>query len=477
MIQLRPYQHKIITQLRLKFSQGLKRLIMCAPTGSGKTVMFSFMVSKALEKSKRCLILTHRTELLTQTGGTLELFGLNPIVINPKAKKIDVGSLYVAMTKTVLARIKNEEYINWLQSFDLIIIDESHLQEFNNLFEYFNQNTFVIGATATPERKGNQIALDEHYQDIVNEITISELIELGYLAKPNSYGVNIDLSKIKTKGGDYDNEMLGDYYNKTELYNGVYDNYIRLTDNKKAIIFAPSIKASEKLVSELKLKGLPIKHIDANSKDRKELIDWFKNTPNAILSNVGILTAGFDENSIEVVILYRATKSLPLFLQMVGRGSRTNSIKSEFTILDFGNNIQRHGFWEDERTWTIKKKEKIKGLALVKNCKCGAILRLSLMTCPYCNFVFPKPKVKETVEVILERLKSNDIRLYKQYLKFIELEKRVVEKGFKKGWLLWQLKTAEDFKDFETFKNYKYGWAKLQIENRGINTSISSGMV
>jgi superfamily II DNA or RNA helicase len=477
MIQLRPYQQKIITQLRLKFSQGLTRLIMCAPTGSGKTVMFSYMVSKALQKDKRCLILTHRTELLTQTGGTLQQFGLNPIVINPKAKKIDKGSLYVAMTKTVLARIKTDEYKNWLQSFDLIIIDESHLQEFNNLFEYFNPNTYVIGATATPERKGNQIALDEHYQDIVNEITITELIDLGYLAKPNSYGVNIDLSKIKTKGGDYDNEMLGDYYNKTELYNGVFDNYVRLTENKKAIIFAPSIKASEKLVTELQLKGLPIEHIDANSSNRKELIEWFKNTPNAILSNVGILTAGFDENSIEVVILYRATKSLPLFLQMVGRGSRTNKNKSEFTILDFGNNIQRHGFWEDERTWSIKKKEKVKGLAPVKNCKCGAILRLSLMTCPYCNYIFPQPKVKEKIEVILEQLKKDDIELYKQYLKFIKLEKRADDKGFKKGWVIYQLKTIKDFTDYERFKNYKKGWAKYQIENRGVDTSLSGEMV
>jgi len=133
--------------------------------------------------------------------------------------------------------------------------------------------------------------------------------------------------------------MLGDLYNQISLYNGVYDNYQRLTPNKKAIIFSPSIKASLKLVEELELKGLPIKHIDANSKDRNEIIQWFKKTPNALISNVGILTAGFDESTIDVVILYRATKSLPLFLQMVGRGSRTTNTKNEFTILDFGNNI------------------------------------------------------------------------------------------------------------------------------------------
>lgn len=471
MIELREYQKKTIQSLRQKMSNGLKRLIMSCATGGGKTIMFCYMISQALKKNKRCLILTHRTELLTQAGGTLSFFGLKPNIINPKTRNQGFyGNLYVAMTKTIMARIeKISGYKEWLQSFDLIIIDESHLQDFNSLFKYINlDKTFVIGATATAERKGNQSSLDEFYQDIVNEITISELIELGFLAKPNSFGVSIDLSKVKTKSGDYDNEMLGNLYNETKLYDGVYENYQRLTPDKKAIIFSPSIKSSLKLVDELQNKGLPIKHIDANSKDRTELIQWFKTTPNALLSNVGILTAGFDEATIEVVILYRATKSLPLFLQMVGRGSRTTENKKEFTILDFGNNIARHGFWEDDREWSLKKKEKKKGLAPVKDCKCGALLRLSLMKCTYCGFDFPHPKIKESIEVILEKLEKNDLRLFKQFEKFIKLEKLQTDKGHKKGWLIHQFKTIEDFYDYEKFKNYKSGWAKLQIEQRGM---------
>ena len=230
MIKLREYQEKTINSLRQKMSIGLKRLIMSCATGGGKTVMFCYMISQALQKNKRCLILTHRTELLTQAGGTLENFGLVAIIVNPKNKKIDFAkNLYVAMTKTVMSRInKITDYKNWLQSFDLIIIDESHLQDFNGLFEYFNPKTFVIGATATAERKGNQSSLDEFYQDIVNEISISELIELGFLAKPNSFGVSIDLSKVKTKAGDYDNEMLGDLYNQIGLYDGSDSNSLNV---------------------------------------------------------------------------------------------------------------------------------------------------------------------------------------------------------------------------------------------------------
>jgi superfamily II DNA or RNA helicase len=473
MVELRLYQEKTIQSLKMKMAIGLKRLIMLCATGGGKTVMFCYMISKALEKNKRCLILTHRTELLTQAGGTLANFGLSPTIVNPKNKKLDLTqNLYVAMTKTIMARIeKKEGYKEWLKSFDLIIIDESHLQDFNSLFQYFDlDNTFVIGATATAERKGNQTALDEFYQDIVNEITISELIELGYLAKPSSFGVSVDLSKVKTKGGDFDNEMLGDLYNQISLYDGVYDNYQRLTPNKKTIIFSPNIKSSVKLVDELSAKGLPIKHIDGSVTEieRKSILQWFKDTPNALISNVGILTAGYDEASIEVVILYRATKSLPLFLQMVGRGSRTTNVKDSFTILDFGNNITRHGFWEEEREWSLQKKEKKKGLAPVKDCKCGALLRLSLMKCPYCGFDFPPPKEKETIEIILEKLQKEDVRLYKQYQKFIKIDQKAKDKGYKNGWVIHQLKTIEDFEDYEKYKNYKKGWAKYQIDQRGI---------
>lgn len=474
MIHLRNYQEKTIKSLRYKMSIGLKRLIMLAPTGSGKTVMFCYMIRKSLEKNNKCLILTHRTELLTQAGGTLSNFGLKPQIINPKQRKLEShGNLYVAMTKTIMARINKSEYAEWLQSFNLIIIDEAHLQDFNNLLPYLNANSYVIGATATAERKGNQVCLSEFYQDLVNEISISELIDLQYLAKPNSFGVNIDLSNIKSKGGDFDNDMIGDLFEKTELYEGVYDNYQRLTPNKKAIIFSPNVKSSLTLVEKLNEKGLQIKHIDGNTpeKKRKDILCWFKNTPNALISNVGILTAGFDESTIEVVILYRATKSLPLFLQMVGRGSRTNENKKEFFILDFGNNIQRHGFWETNREWSLIKKPKNKGVAPVKECKCGALLRLNLKVCPYCGHVFPQPKEKEPIEVILEQLKKENIDLYNQYQKFIKLEKKAIDKGFKIGWVIYQLKTFQDFQDYEKFKNYKKGWAWRQIEQRGIKAT------
>ena len=123
-----------------------------------------------------------------------------------------------------------------------------------------------------------------------------------------------------------------------------------------------------------------------------------------MLCNCGILTAGYDCPDIETVILYRATTSLPLFMQMVGRGSRITPTKNKFTILDFGNNIHRLGFWEDKRVWSLEKEtqrtNEKEDAGFIKICKkCGAILLPSTKICPYCG-----AKIKKEEEEIVAEL-------------------------------------------------------------------------
>ena len=168
MIELREYQHKSVDQLRSNILVKKKRQILCAPTGSGKTVMFCYMIQSAVSKGKRALIITDRIELLTQAGGTLSEFGLKPIEINAKRKLTSLnGCLYVGMAQTISRRIKDEMYQKLFHELDLIIIDESHKQTFNSLLEYISEKCIVIGATATPYRDKNQKSLDEFYQEIV----------------------------------------------------------------------------------------------------------------------------------------------------------------------------------------------------------------------------------------------------------------------------------------------------------------------
>jgi len=472
MIELRNYQNESVFELRKKILLKKKKLILCAPTGSGKTVMFSFMCKNAVEKGKRTLIITDRIELLTQAGGTLSEFGLKPIEINAKRKLESLnGILYVGMAQTIIRRLKDKLYQDFFNDLDLVIIDEAHKQTFTSLLEFISDKCIVIGATATPYREKSQKSLDEFYQDIVEVVKISQLIDLGFLAKPNSFGVKINLDGIKITKGDFDENQLAQRYSDIKLFNGVYENYQRITPNKKAIIFATNVNSSKQLVSEFKDKGLPIEHIDANTPEaeRRRILSWFKNTENAMISNVGILNAGFDCPDIDVVILYRATMSLPLFLQMVGRGSRTTLRKSTFTILDFGNNIQRHGFWEQDREWSLKKKRKIAGTTPVKDCPdCFAILPASVMNCEYCGHIFEKSEkqIEDDVIAVLQEMSYQQIKDEINNADFKKLELIAKAKGYKMGWVYHQIYTQGQLEDYATYKGYNYKWVEYQIEMR-----------
>lgn len=475
MIELRPYQKKSVESLRNGIISGQKKQILCAPTGAGKTVMFSYMVYNAIEKGKRVLIITDRIELLTQAGGTLSNFGLKPVEINSTRKLGSLNAmLYVAMSQTLTRRIKQIEYQGLFRNLDLIIIDEAHKQSFNSLLPYINEKCIVVGATATPYREKNQKCLSEFYQSITEVVKISELIKLGFLANPISYGVKVDLSGIKTSKGDYDEKQMGDKYTENKIYEGVYDNYQRITPNKKAIIFASNVESSIRLVTDFKEKGLPIEHIDGNTPkaERKRILKWFSSTPNALISNVGILNAGFDEPNIEVVILYRATMSLSLFLQMCGRGSRVTGTKKNFHILDFGNNIQRHGFWENDRVWTLKKKAKRDGVAPVKECPiCNAMLAASVRDCNYCGYHFePTEKEKEEAVIVeLQQLSNREIIQKANTADFATLELIQKAKGYSKGWIYHKLKTEKDLIEYAEWKGYKRQWVDYQLELRKQN--------
>ena len=299
-----------------------------------------------------------------------------------------------------------------------ILVHNCHMGNFDKFFSYISPKTVVLGFTATPHREGNQKPLADYYEKIVEVTTISELVRDGYLSNPRSYGVKIDLKGVKSRGGDYDSEELAQKYHENKIWKGVVENYNRITPNSKAIAFCPNIKSSKELCQSLNESGLNAKYLhgDTHPIERKEILKWFKNTSNAIVCNVGVLTTGFDEPTIETVILYRATKSLPLFLQMVGRGSRVTDTKSNFTILDFGNNIRQHGFWEDDREWELKKKEKRSkkdGAFPVKECPaCGALIHASKRDCEYCGHHFKeKSKFKSKEVAVLEEIESKGMRV------------------------------------------------------------------
>lgn len=460
-MNLRPYQEKAINKLRDAFGQGHKRVILCAPTGAGKTVMFSAIAQGAMQKGKRVMILTDRGELLWQAGGALNNLAIVPELITAETKVINfTQKIFVGMIETIYRRRDQVEYRKLLESIDLFIFDECHKRTFDKIITSLPADALILGATATPCREGKGTLLMDVYSQIVEAATIRSLIDNDYLAVPHYWGIKVDLSKVKKKGGEFDMNSLADEYERSKIYEGVVDNYRKHCNNTKAIVFAPNLASADKVLHEFLKSGYPAMSLDASAtrEERRNGLKWYKETAGAILVNVGLFTTGFDEPSIETVILYRATTSLPLYLQMVGRGSRTTETKKDFKVLDFGNNLYRFGYWHYDRDWTKPPKKYKEGTAPLKNCpRCQSLIHVKLRECDYCGHEFEKTE-KEKIE---EYAELHKFEAY-QKAKRSGVEDWILLCKAKKTNPLWIIrnccKTWVDAEQFRIGMGYKNGW-------------------
>jgi len=355
--KLYPYQERDINILFEKIETLPKdsRIVYQLPTGGGKTVVFSEIARRFIETSgSKVMILTHRAELCRQTATTLKNLGVQNTTINSKSKKVDPTSdCYVAMIETLKNRIKAKKVQT--QNIGLVIIDEAHHNSFRKLLGNF-KNAFVIGVTATPFSSDVSVPMNVHYNELVTGESIQSLIDGGFLAKPVPHAFEVELNTLKTGiHGDYTVSSSNELYSSPAMLKLLLEAYESKAKDKKTLIFNNGIDTSVKVAGVFSDAGIPTKHLDNHTptEERKEILKWFKRTKGAVLTSVSILTTGFDEPTVQVVILNRATTSVTLYHQMVGRGSRRLPSKRNFTIVDLGNNIQRFGQWHDPVDWTF----------------------------------------------------------------------------------------------------------------------------
>lgn len=493
MFHLRPYQSDARLSLRHHFANSKKKVILCLPTGAGKTVIFSYLVAETIKRNPkaRILILVDRIELLAQAGGTLAKFGIDWSPISAGAEVEHHASVYVGMVETFYKRIAKFPH---LLDLNLVIIDEAHRGNFKKLFPHFRPHTFVIGATATPIAAGKKDPLNKLYDDIVVPISISGLIESGYLVPAETYAAKTDTSKLKVdKTGEYSVESQLDVFAKRSVYDGVVNKYIQLSTQggkpEKAICFNVNIEHSIEVCRRFLEAGIMAEHLDGEtpSDQRAAILKRFQTGETMVLCNVGIVTTGYDEPSVTTIIVNRATTSVPLWLQMCGRGARLYEGKASFKIIDMGDNWRALGLWEDERDWVdifnnpIKaKKKKNAPPAPVKDCpNCEAIVPLSAKICPYCQYNFPV-EVREVV--LAEEVEFDLISSVKPKdwggLSVPDLAKVQLIKGYKLGWVLHQLKDRAKgdldahkqlLSEFAAVRGYKRGWVDRQLEGFATN--------
>jgi superfamily II DNA or RNA helicase len=320
-------------------------LLYQLPTGGGKTVIFSEIVRRYIAKhNKKVVILTHRIELCKQTSNVLSGFKVKNKVINSKVKTLpdqDEYHCFVAMVETLNNRLSDKDFV--LKNVGLVIIDEAHYNSFRKLFKFF-ANCFILGVTATPLSSNIKLPMKDNYDKLIVGDDISTLIKNGFLAEAEMYHYDVGLTSLKIGiNGDYTVKSSEALYTNGVMQTKLLSAYEELSKNKKTLIFNNGIYTSKEVYYTFNKAGYNVRHLDntASKQDRKEILDWFKHTPDAVLTSVSILTTGFDEPSVESIILNRATRSLTLFFQMIGRGSRIYKNRTSFQVIDLGNNHRK----------------------------------------------------------------------------------------------------------------------------------------
>ena len=355
--KLYPFQDQAVTNI---FNQLIElplnaNLLFQLPTGGGKTIIFSEIAKRFIEKfNRKVLILTHRIELGKQTSNVLTEAGITNKIINSEVKQLPQQSHYqsfIALVETLNNRLQDND--QFIEDIGLVIVDEAHNNSFRKIFHYF-KDVNILGVTATPLSSNKKLPLYQTYQSLIVGESISNLITQGYLCEGQTFSYDVNLSSLRVgNNGEFTVGSHEQLYSQVIMQSKLIDAYEELGKGKKTLIFNAGILTSRSVYEAFKTKGYPVRHLDStfSDKERVETLEWFRKTKDGILTSVSILTTGFDEPEVEVIFLNRATKSLTLYHQMIGRGSRVLPNKKTFNIVDLGNNSRRFNLWQYPIDW------------------------------------------------------------------------------------------------------------------------------
>lgn len=339
---LRPFQVKTHEAIRQAAREGHRRILVCAPTGAGKTIQALNTIRETLGKGNRAMFLADRKTLISQTSNVARDIGLgNHGIIQAQNPMMDLSRPFqIASCQTLMRR-------GWPDS-DVLIVDEAHTL-YKTWVDYVNSDdckAFVIGLTATPFSKG----LGKTFTKIINAATMAELTECGTLVPMRIFSCRKpDMSGATSKpNGEWSDDSAA----KAEMaiIGDVVAEWQKLASDRKTIIFGPTIAYCEELAKRFNDAGVPSAVFCADTPDdeRGRITDDFAFGTIRILISVEALAKGFDQKDVGCVGDCRPLrKSLSTAIQMWGRGLRSSpeTGKEDCLLLDFSGNIIR--FWDD----------------------------------------------------------------------------------------------------------------------------------
>ena len=350
-MQLRPYQQQAIADLRLAFRSGVRAPLLVAPTGMGKTVIFSAITHAAAARGRRVLILVHRRELIRQASAKLTHAGVNHGIIAAGFVPSD-HPVQVASVQTLARRLERQ---HWQP--DLIVIDEAHHLVAGNLWAKVISHwpdSFLLGVTATPIRQDGR-GLGAMFTKLVLGPSTADLMAAGYLTPVKIYAPPqvADLSGIRTRAGDYANDQAAAAMTRPTVTGDAISHYQRIGAGQPAIAFCCNVNHATSVSDAFNAAGISAATLLGNTTDRDALVARFAAGELQVLVTVDVVSEGFDCPGAAVAILLRPTQSEGLYLQQVGRVLRPAPGKAAAIVLDHVGNVHRHGFPDDVRPWSL----------------------------------------------------------------------------------------------------------------------------
>lgn len=450
--ELRPYQLDALQNIRETIAQGVRRIVLQAATGAGKTKIAAAIVDGALRKGNRLAFVVPAISLVDQTVESFYAEGVRDIgVIQANHQMTDWSQpVQVCSIQTIASRKVFPEA-------QVVVRDEVHtLHEADRrwLTDPDWQRVPFIGLSATPWSKG----LGKYFETLLVAATTSDLIAQGFLSPFRVFATgHPDLSAVKMVAGDYHEGQLSDAMQQGTLTADIVQTWKAQWGKDKTLCFAVDRAHAQALQKRFEEAGICCGYQDAYTPEfeRKEIKRKFHSGEYRVVSNIGTLTTGVDWD-VRCLILARPTKSEILFTQIIGRALRTASGKDAAVILDHSDTTARLGFVTDihhEHLSDGKPADKAKQTApLPKECKsCGVLMPKRLPTCPNCGF---KPEIEsgyierdgelvELVPGVAPRPVKRPAREYTMEEKakfFAELKAYGIAKGKKEGWAAWTYK-------------------------------------
>lgn len=420
---LRPYQQAAVDAARAHLQSGARSVLVVAPTGAGKGTIAAHLLGAAAARGRRALFLVHRSELVRDIASRIAREGVGRVSVEmgDETRRDPAALVTVATIQTLEARGYED------RAAALIVVDEAHHATCSSYRDLLARcpDARVVGLTATPQRHDG-LGLGDVFQRLVVAASVRQLTEAGHLVPAR---------------------VLAPAQAVASLASSPVDAYTEHAQGRRAIIFCSTIAHAREVADELRTRGVRAAAVDSESDARGAHLEAFARGELDVLTNVAILTEGYDDPTVSCVIVARGVGHAGAWLQIVGRALRPCPDKTDALVVDLRGNVHAHGLPADEREWSLDGAKPIAVVAdlVLRQCPaCGGVFRAeewAEATCPDCGHVMPARPDPKVVRAQLEEVRASVLARGDLDGRIAYLRERVAEaraRGWKPGWALMQ---------------------------------------